>query len=123
MKRKQRTTDFNRRDFLKGSSAATLMTLLGGVELTMTPRSGKAVDAEKLHGPPVKSAVIGLGVRGREIVSTLGRLPEAQVVAVCDKYPVFLRRGASAAPGAAALDDYRKVLDDKQVKAVFVATP
>src|SRR5438876_522971 len=103
--KRQSTTEYNRRDFLKGSSAATLMTLLGGVELTMIPRSAKAVDAEKLHGPPVKSGVIGLGARGREIVSTLATLGEAQVIAVCDKYPAFLRRGATAAPGAAALPD------------------
>ena len=121
--KKQSSTEFNRRDFLKGSSAATLMTLLGGVELTMAPPSAKGVDAEKLHGPPVNSAVIGLGVRGRDIVATLGRLGEAKVVAVCDKYPAFLRRGAAAAPGATSVADYRQVLDDKEIKAVFIATP
>src|SRR6266550_1343541 len=108
--KKQSSTEYNRRDFLKGSSAATLMTLLGGVEL-MAPPTAKAVDAEKLHGPPVNSAVIGLGVRGRDIVSTLARLGEAKVAAVCDKHPAFLRRGASAAPGATSVSDYGQVLD------------
>jgi len=121
--KKQKTTEVNRRDFLKGGSAATLMTLLGGVELTMDRTSARAVDAEKLHGPAVKSAVIGLGARGREIVTALATQPEAQVVAVCDKYPAYLRRGASAAPGATAVEDYRVVLDNKEIKAIFLATP
>jgi predicted dehydrogenase len=116
-------TDFNRRDFLKGGSLATMMTLLGGVELTMQPRAAKGVDADKLHGPPVKCGVIGLGAWGREIVGTLALLPEAQVAAVCDKYPASLRRIASAAPNAKPIDDYRRVLDDKEIQAVIVATP
>ena len=116
------TNEFNRRDFLKGSSTATLMTLLGGVELTMTP-AARAVDADKLHGPPVKSALIGCGSRGREIVSTLGRVPEAQLVALCDTYPAAVRRAAKEAPEAAAVPDYQQVLANKDIKAVFIATP
>ena len=121
--KKPNTNEFNRRDFLRGSSAATLMTLLGGVELAMGPQSARPVDAEKLHGPAVKSGVIGLGARGREILSTLARLAEAKVVAVCDKYPAYLRRGAGLAPGAASTADYRQILDNKEIKAVFIATP
>jgi predicted dehydrogenase len=121
--KKKSSSEFNRRDFLKGGSAATLMTMLGGVELVMDRTSARGADAEKLHGPAVKSAVIGLGARGREIVSTLARLPEAQVVALCDTYASAMRRAGKEAPQAAAVGDYRQVLDDKEVKAVFIATP
>ena len=120
---KPNRNEFNRRDFLKGSSAASFMTLLGGVELVMDRPSAKAVDAEKLHGPAVKSAVIGLGVQGRTIVSTLARLPEAQVVALCDTYPAAIRRASKDAPEAASLNDYRQILDNKEIKAVFITTP
>src|SRR5258705_8753073 len=124
MKRKvtaQQREDFTRRDFLKGTSVAPLMAMLGGVELKAQAQDSTAEEKE----PPftVKCGVIGLGARGREIVSTLARLKQADVAAVCDKYPAFMRRGASLAPKAKPVDDYRKILDDKEVKAVLIATP
>lgn len=119
----QPLAEFNRRDFLKGSSAATLMTLLGGVELVMPARRVLAADASQLHGPAVKTAVIGLGPWGREIMATLAKLPEAEVVSICDTYPAMLKRGAAVAPKAEQADDYKKVLANKDVKAVVIATP
>src|SRR5438105_1536284 len=115
--------EVNRRDFLKGSSTAALMTMLGGVELVMDRPTARAVDAEKLHGPLVKSAIIGLGSRGRDLVSTLAHLPEADIVALCDTYPGAIKRAGKEAPKAAALSDYRQVLDNAEIKAVFIATP
>ncbi len=114
-------TDLNRRDFIRGGSIATLMSMLGGVEL-------RAADApkpaeSKYAGPRVRCGVIGLGAWGREITGTLHLRPEAEIVSLCDTYGVMLRRAAGNAPGATAVDDYRKVLDDKSVQAVFVSTP
>jgi hypothetical protein len=118
----QDNQDFNRRDFIRGSSLATIMAMLGGVELrAQAPDAAKA--EEKEIGDAVKCGVIGLGARGREIVSTLVRLKQAEISAVCDKYPVFMRRGANLAPKAKAHEDYRKVLDDKEITAVLIATP
>jgi predicted dehydrogenase len=111
----------NRRDFLRGGSLATLMTMLGGVELiaqTATP----AADA-KPAGSKVKLAVIGCGAWGREILKTLGSLPLAEVVAICDTYPSAMRKCAGDAPGAKQVADYKAVLEDKAVQAVFIATP
>ncbi len=114
---------FNRRDFLKGGSAATLMAMLGGVELL--GQDGKAgANAEKpSNGPPIKVAVIGLGAWGREIVSALGVVPRADIAAICDNYPAFLRRCSALAPKATQTDDYRTILDNKDIKAVVIATP
>jgi len=122
-RQQKRTGGRNRRAFLKDSSAATLMTLLGGVELAMDSRLVHAVDAEKLHGPVVKCGVIGLGVRGREIVSTLSRLAEAEVAAICDTYDTALRRAAQDFPAAVSSADYRRILENKEIKAVVIATP
>jgi predicted dehydrogenase len=112
--------EFNRRDFLKGGSVATLMTLLGGVRLfaEAAPPTGP-----KPQGPKIQVGVIGLGLWGREILATLGRLPQAQVSALCDTYPASLRRSGGAAPGAALTDDYRTLLDNKAIQAVIIATP
>jgi len=113
--------DVTRRDFIRGSSVATLMTLLGGVELkAAAPRNA---EGKELIGPKVKLAVIGLGPWGREILSTLQRIPEADITAICDNYPSMLRRSAGNVPGAKAVDDYRAIVDDKDIQAVLVATP
>src|SRR4029077_1283620 len=85
--------DFNRRDFLKTGSAATLMTMLGGVELfgetSATPGGEEKVEAK------IKVGVIGLGAWGREILNTLAVVKQADVAAICDTYPASVRRAAS----------------------------
>jgi len=113
---------YNRRDFLRGGSVATLMTMLGGVQLFAQTNAAPAGDA-KAAAAKIKVAVIGLGVWGREIINTLARVPQADVTAICDTYPASLKRTASAAPGAAQTADYKTILDDKDIKAVVVATP
>ena len=119
---------YNRRDFLKGGSVATLMTMLGGVELFAQTNAAPA-GATKEPAVKIKVAVIGLGAWGREILNTLARMPqaeppiEADIAAVCDTYPAFLKRGGNAAPGAAQTADYKTILDNKDIKAVVIATP
>jgi predicted dehydrogenase len=113
---------FNRRDFLRGGSLATVMTMLGGVELlgqTNQPSSAPA-NGEKVK---MKVAVIGLGARGREIVNTLALLERADVAAICDTYAAALKRIASTAPSAAQVEDYKAVLANKDIPAVIIATP
>ena len=113
---------YNRRDFLKGGSVATLMTMLGGVELVA--QTNAAPGGETKAAPvKIKVGVIGLGARGREIINTLARLPQADVAAICDTYPASLKRIASAAPGAAQTDDYKTILANNDIKTVIIATP
>jgi predicted dehydrogenase len=95
--------------------------MLGGVEL-LAPRGASAAE-ENAPTAKVKVAVIGLGAWGREILNTLGRLPMADVAAICDTYPASLRRAATAAPGAIQSADYRTILANKDIKSVIVATP
>ena len=121
MKRSRKSApDVNRRDFLKGSSLATLMTMLGGVELRA---QGTPEEPKKPEGPKVKVGVIGLGAWGRDILATLGRLPQAEVVAICDTYAASVKRSKNNAPNAATTEDYRTILDNKDITAVIIATP
>jgi predicted dehydrogenase len=126
---KSEQNDLSRRGFLRTGSMTTLIAMMGGVALKAEdekPKEAAAAPAEpesKLVGPSVNCAVIGCGIQGREIINTLMRLPNAPVVAVCDTYEAFLRRGKEAAPNAANESDYKKVLAQKDVQAVFVATP
>ncbi|MCK6500835.1 MAG: Gfo/Idh/MocA family oxidoreductase, partial [Nitrospira sp.] len=117
------STDFNRRDFLKGSSAATLIAMLGGTPLVAPSVLGQDKAAATQSGVPLKVAVIGCGAWGREILNTLARLPSAEVVAVCDSYQAMLRRAKEPAPKAEALTDYKAILDNKDIPAVIIATP
>lgn len=125
MKKPISNEDVNRRDFLKSGSMSTLMMLMGGVALRAqdTPKTGETPAETKPTGPPVNCAVIGCGSRGKEILETLARLPNAPVVAVCDTYEPFLRRAKTTAPKAEGFPDYRRVLEKKEVQGVIVATP
>ena len=111
---------YNRRDFLKSGSFATLMTMLGGVELLAEPAPAGESDAAAAK---IKCAVIGLGAWGRVMLEALGKIPQAEVAAICDTYGAFLRRSAKLAPNAKPVDDCKAILDDKEIKAVIVATP
>jgi predicted dehydrogenase len=112
---------FNRRDFLKGSSAATLMAMLGGVPLV--PEARAEDWEEEFDGSTVHCAVIGLGTWGREILANLSRQKGAEITAICDNYGPFLRRSATAYPNATATEDYKEVLANEEIQAVLIATP
>jgi len=71
----------------------------------------------------LRAGVIGAGGRGRYLT---GQFKEAgvDVSAVCDVYQPNLEAGLKeASTGARSFRDYRKLLDDKSLDAVIVATP
>jgi len=113
---------FNRRDFIKGGSAATLLSMLGGVPL-FAQQTNEVSAADKVIGPKVKVGVIGLGPWGRELLATLSRCPVVEVAAICDNYSAMVRRSAKDAPGAAQTEDYKSILANKDISSVVVATP
>lgn len=107
----------DRRDFLKGA-AATAMAFLLADELVAAEN-----EVEAVSGPPVKIGVIGLGQWGKEIVSTLSRLPSAEITAICDKYEPFVTKMKESVPSATAETVYQKLLESPNVEAVIIATP
>jgi predicted dehydrogenase len=116
-----------RRDFLRGVTLSSLGLALSVEEIAAhaVPDQGTAGSA-KPAGPPVKVGVIGLGPRGRDILTSLARLgPAAPVVAICDSFqaPPFLKRSKDIAPTAAVESDYKNLLSNKEIQAVFIATP
>jgi hypothetical protein len=125
MMNKEELSDLNRREFLKGGSFATLMALLGAVELRAQdkPKDASGATEYKTTGNPVNCAVVGCGAWGREILKNLARLPNAPVVAICDTYEAYLRRAAESAPKAEKYTDYLKVLENKEVQAVLSRRP
>lgn len=113
-------TRLSRRTFLKAGSMASLFGLGGAVEIVPEPVHARP---RPRRNAPVTCAIIGYGPRGRELADTLGRIPDANLAAICDSYPVMLRRASRDVPEASTHTDYREVLDNADIQAVLVATP
>lgn len=112
--------ELDRRDFLKGAVAGAVL-LLTADALQAADKTSS--EPKPIPGPPVAIGVIGLGSWGKQIVTTLSKMPSAKVVGLCDIYQPYLDRAQKLVPDALAATDYRKLLDSKQVEAVIVATP
>jgi predicted dehydrogenase len=116
-----------RRSFLRGGSGLALG-LLGGAlaqaeEIKPKPKAKAPAKAAEKPPAPVTCAVIGLGDQGRDTIKALATLPGANVKLLCDPYTAIHQRAVGLAAGSAAVEDYRKILDDKTIKAVWIATP
>ena len=109
----------NRRAFLK-------KTALAGVGLAAATASVPALGAGDANEKLVV-AVMGLG-RGMGHVSALLKIPNVEIAYLCDVDMSRLEAGRKeverslnkAPPGA---QDFRRILDDKAVDALFIATP
>jgi predicted dehydrogenase len=82
----------------------------------------------KWQGQKVGVAVVGLGLRGVGHCRAWSQIPGSRVVAVCDVNQQSLDRGRSLVVRAGgqqpkAYQDFRQVLDDKEVQAVVLAVP
>jgi predicted dehydrogenase len=72
----------------------------------------------------VRVGVIGCGGMGMNNLMNFRKQPDVQIVAVCDVFAPHRERALVAAGGKAeAYEDFRRVLDRKDVDAVVVATP
>lgn len=119
-----KSKDINRRDFFRGAAIGSLGLAMAVEEINAYALPG-AQAADEKPGPPVNCAVIGLGPQGRDIMTSLAKMGNAPIVAICDTYDAaaFVKRAQDIAPKADFTKDYRQVLSNRNVKAVFVATP
>lgn len=121
----------SRRALLGRGSALALGLLVGGSqglhaeELIPAPAAAPHYldDAPYAPATPVGIALIGLGEQGREISKALHYVPGANVLYLCDVYTKAIEKAQEDHPKAKPASDYRTVLDDKNVQAVYVATP
>lgn len=88
-----------------------------------------AAGAAAVAGPAAPSdrirvAVIGCGGMGRMNLVDFQKQPDAEIAAVCDVWEANARRALELTAGRAAVyQDYRRVLERRDVDAVVVATP
>lgn len=73
----------------------------------------------------IPTAVIGTGNRGSHLLSGVLEQPNAKVAAVCDLKADRLDKAATAAAkdNPKTVRDWRQVVEDKDIQAVFIATP
>jgi predicted dehydrogenase len=68
--------------------------------------------------------LIGYGLIGQTHARTFGRLDDVEITAICDVHRGRRAEGVKAVGGRAAeCADFRRLLEDKAVQAVVVATP
>jgi myo-inositol 2-dehydrogenase / D-chiro-inositol 1-dehydrogenase len=90
---------------------------------------GSAVAAHSAFGQSagqrIATAMIGTGNRGSYVLKGVLEQPNAKVAALCDLKPARLDTAASAAAkdNPATYTDWRKIIDRKDIEAVFIATP
>jgi predicted dehydrogenase len=92
--------------------------LLGSASLLL---SGRARAADE----PVGTGMIGVGNRGSYLLRTVLEEPRARVAAICDIKNDRLDKAATAAARdkPATTADYRRLIERKDVQAVFIASP
>ncbi len=120
-----------RRNFLKSSLTAGLAlglpkTLIGGELASQAPGSNDAIRLAVV-GLGATTAVGGVGGRGHQLIPRWREVPGVRIVALCDVDQAFLDREAQPfkerGEAVATHVDLRRVLDDKTIDAVVIATP
>jgi predicted dehydrogenase len=71
----------------------------------------------------VQLGVIGVGDRGRFVMSQFQQTSTLHVAAVCDIYSEQIDKARQKAPDAKSFSDHRKLLEMKELDAVLIATP
>lgn len=105
----------NRRSFLGYAAAGAAV---AGTQFTSTRSYGRVLGANDT----VNVAVVGIHGRGSSHISELGRLDKVRVAALCDVDLKVLDGRAEKMEGVKKFQDVRRLLEDKNIDAVTVAT-
>jgi len=103
-------TDQTRRTFLKQAA-------IGAAVL--------AYPSSKVFGANdrVRVGMIGVGDRGNDLLGQIRNVPNVELVAMADVYSRRRDQAKSKVPGIQTFDDYRRLLDMKDIDGVIVASP
>lgn len=113
----QKGSIMNRRSFLHGASASIMAS-------GMTHALGQRAEKNVSPSDTVSVGVIGPGSRGQELMRQLLRVPGVRISAVCDIYePRFAQVDQLVGTAVPRYQDYRQLLERKDLDAIVVATP
>jgi predicted dehydrogenase len=106
-------SQLHRRTFIKNSALAAAVAGLSAQ--TYAQSAGANGD--------LRVAVVGFRSRGLEHIKELKKIKGVRIVALCDVDSKVLEKGLKANPGAKGYTDMRKMLEDKDIDAVSIASP
>lgn len=104
----------DRRQFLINAALTGAATAL----LDTTANAKRRPQSEKLN-----VAVVGVANRGGDNLNGVSSLSSVNIVALCDVDDNYLHAAASRFPDAKTYNDYRRMLEQKDIDAVVVSTP
>jgi predicted dehydrogenase len=111
--------DLTRRDALKAAGAATI----AGVAATRL-QGAPAILSARAATEPVNYGMVGTGSRGTYLLKHLKGIDTGKCVAICDITDTAMDNAQKTIGGnPKRYKDYRELLADKNVEAVFVTTP
>jgi predicted dehydrogenase len=93
---------------------------------TLAATAGTALSRMRILGANdrINLGLISCGDRSMQIWPIFLKQPDTNPVAVCDVYKPYLDRGAAAAGNKVSKhEDFRRVLDIKEIDAVIIGTP
>src|SRR5215218_6818234 len=111
-------TNLGRREFVKWSAAGVI-----AGRVVMQPLGVRRDERIRGANDRVVLALIGAGRQGQSDLANAVKQPDTEVAAVCDVYAPNLAKGLEIAPGAKPQHDFRRVLENKDIDAVIIATP
>jgi predicted dehydrogenase len=104
-----------RRDFIGSAAASAAFAAMPGFVATK---------ADAFDGELLRTGHIGVGRQGSKLLRLANGNPGYEVRTICDVLPFQLDKArAIVGPETHAVDDYRRILDDPKIDAVFIATP
>lgn len=110
----------DRRDFIRSTVVAGATAGLGSPATARTTATGTQV----APSDRLRLGFIGTGARAHQVMDACLAVPGLEVVSLCDAYTGRAERAKARAGGKATiLRDYRAVLDDRNVDALFIVTP
>src|SRR6516162_2326436 len=104
----------NRRTFLRGLIGSATWVATAGL-----PIPGQVLGANER----IRIGLIGAGSRGKEIFKVALRCPDIEAVGVADVYDRHLDEVKAIVPSIKVHRYFRKLLEDKSIDAVLIATP
>src|SRR2546427_6349411 len=111
-------TEVTRRRFLKnGSLTGVGLAALSGISFITNPRRVFGANDR------IRFGLIGCGDRGQEDLQAALKSRNVECVAIADVYTRRLGEVKGIVPRAKPYQDFRRMLDDKAIDAVVIATP
>ncbi len=107
------STNLSRRDFVKTGAAAAV-------------GAAASLAAQRVIGAneKIRAGFIGVANRGGQLIEAARSHKDLEIVAVCDVYkPAMDKWSKELGSGVARYGDFRKMLERRDIDAVFIATP